>query len=206
MQRVLIGLVLGGGITFGLFVLMSVLVKAGDGEYQKKEYPAINYGETKVEESVKRKQRRVPKKPPPPKEPPPPETQKVNKVTNPTVQQMNIKLSKLDVNVGAGGMFIGNMAQMMSQDGEAIPMVIIEPQYPRKAQMEGLEGYVKFRFTVKADGYAKDVTIVDAKPRRIFDRNARRAIYKWKFKPKVVDGKAVDQPNMYYTLEFKLAN
>ncbi|NVJ59653.1 MAG: energy transducer TonB [Gammaproteobacteria bacterium] len=205
MQRVLIGLLLGAGITFGLFILMSFLVKGGDGSYEKREYPVVDYGSLEVEQDVKRKERRVPKKPPPPKEPPPPETQKVSKVTNPDMQQMNIQLSKLDVNVGAGGMYIGNMQQMMSQDGEAIPLVIIEPQYPRKALMDGIEGFVRFRFTVKADGYAKDVEIVDANPRRLFDREARRAIYKWRFKPRVVDGKAVEQANMYYTLEFKLA-
>ncbi len=205
MPRVLIGLLLGAAITFGLFVLMSFLVKGGEGDFKKKEYQIVDYGAVKVEDQVKRKERRVPKKPPPPKEPPPPETQKVSKVTNPNIQQMNIKMSKLDVNVGNSGMFIGNMSAMMNQDGEAIPLVIIEPQYPRKAAMEGIEGYVRFRFTVKADGYAKDVTIVDAKPRRIFDKDARRAIYKWRFKPKVVDGKAVEQPNMFYTLEFKLA-
>ncbi|WP_144391373.1 energy transducer TonB [Pleionea sediminis] len=204
MQRVLIGLVLSGGITFGLFILMSFLVRGGDGEFQKKEYPNVEYGNVEIEPEVKRKERRTPKKPPPPDEPPPPETQQVSKVTNPNIQQMNIKMSKLDVSVGAGGMFIGNMEQMMSQDGEAIPMVIIQPQYPRKAAMEGIEGYVKFKFTVKADGYAKDIEIIDANPRRIFERDARRAIYKWKFKPKVVDGKAVEQPNMYYTMEFKL--
>ncbi len=205
MQRVIIGLLLGAGVTFGLFVLMSVLVKGGDGNFEKRERPVIDYGEVKIEESVKRKERRVPKKPPPPKEPPPPETQKVSKVTNPNMQTMNIKLSKLDVNVGAGGMFIGNMEQMMSQDGEAIPLVIIEPQYPRKAAMDGIEGYVRFKFTVKPDGYPKDVEIIDANPKRVFDKDGRRAIYKWRFKPKVVDGVAVEQPNMYYTLEFKLA-
>ncbi len=205
MQRVLIGLILGAGVTFGLFVLMSVLVAGGEGEFKKKEYPVIDYGAVKVDDQVKRKERRVPKKPPPPKEPPPPETQKVSKVKNPNIQQMNIKLSKLDVNVGSGGVFIGNVQQMMNQDGEAIPLVIIEPQYPRKAAMEGIEGFVRFRFTVKADGYAKDVEIIDANPKRIFDRDARRAIYKWRFKPRVVDGKPVEQPNMYYTLEFKLA-
>ena len=205
MQRVLIGLLLGAGITFGLFILMSILVSSGDGDFKKKEYPVVDYGSTEVEEDVKRKERRVPKKPPPPKEPPPPETQKVSKVTNPNVQHMNIQMSKLDVNVGNSGMFIGNMSAMMNQDGEAIPLVIIEPRYPRKAAMEGIEGFVRFKFTVKPDGYAKDVEIVDANPRRVFDKNARRAIYKWRFKPRVVDGKAVEQPNMYYTLEFKLA-
>lgn len=205
MQRVLMGLVLGLGITFGLFILMSVLVKRDSGEFKSKNYAAVDYGALEVERDVKRKERRAPKKPPPPKEPPPPETQKVSKVTNPNMQTMNIQLSKLDVNVGAEGMFIGNMQQMMSQDGEAIPLVIIEPQYPRKAAMEGITGFVRFKFTVKADGYAKDVEIVDSNPRRVFDREARRAIYKWRFKPRVVDGKAVDQPNMFYTLEFKLA-
>ena len=63
----------------------------------------------------------------------------------------------------------------------------------------------KFKFTVGIDGRPLNLEVVDAEPKRLFERNARKAIYKWKFKPKIVDGNAVEQPNMHYTMEFQLA-
>ncbi|MCO7225438.1 energy transducer TonB [Pleionea sp. CnH1-48] len=206
MPRILIGLLLGAGITFSLFIFMAVLIDTADGDFKRKEYQTVDYNMTEPEEKSRRKQRKVPKKPEPPKEPPPPETQKVSKVTNPTVQNVNIQLSKLDVSVGGDGPFIGNMAQMMTQDGDAIPLNIIQPPYPRKAAMEGIEGWVKLKFTIKPDGFPEDVKVIESKPRRIFDKAARRVIYKWRFKPKVVNGKAVHQHNMFYTMDFTLTD
>lgn len=53
-------------------------------------------------------------------------------------------------------------------------------------------------------GTVTDVKILDSKPRRLFDRAAKRAILKWKFKPRVVDGKPVPR-RAVQTIEFKLA-
>jgi protein TonB len=45
--------------------------------------------------------------------------------------------------------------------------------------------------------------VLDAKPRRLFERAAKKAILKWKFKPRIVDGKAVPRKAIQ-TIEFKL--
>ena len=45
--------------------------------------------------------------------------------------------------------------------------------------------------------------MVNSEPRRIFDRSAQRALYKWKFKPRVVDGKAIAR-RARITLDFNL--
>jgi len=205
MQRLFIGLGLGGGVTFALFVLMAYLIKTEVKPPEKSDIPPIQISMVEPDDDLKIRDRRIPKKPPPPKNPPPPQTRKITKVQKPNPKNMNIKMTKLQVGV-TGDTYLGQVggAGNMS-DGDAIPMVVIEPRYPRKAAMEGIEGWVRFKFTVSPDGSPKDVEVIDAKPKRVFERDARKAIYKWKFKPKVVDGKAVEQPNMRYTMEFKLA-
>ena len=59
--------------------------------------------------------------------------------------------------------------------------------------MNGTEGWVEVEFTITEVGTVKDPKVIDAKPPRIFNREAIRAILKWKFKPRVVDGVAVER-------------
>lgn len=205
MQRIFIGLGVGGSVTFGLFVLMAFLIKTEVKPPETTDTPPIQITMVEPEDDLKIRDRRIPKKPPPPKNPPPPQTRKIAKAQKPTPQNMNIKMAKLEVGV-SGDTYLGQVGGMGDMsDGDAIPMVVIEPRYPRKAAMEAIEGWVRFEFTVSPDGSPKDIKVIDAKPRRIFERDAKKAIYKWKFKPRVVDGKAVEQPGMRYTMEFKLA-
>lgn len=204
MQRIFIGLGIGGAVTFSLFVLMAYLIKADVRPPLKEESISIQISMVEPDDDINLLVRRLPKKPQPPKNPPPPRTRRVAKAERPKVQSMNLNMGKLDVAIAGNGLYLGPPGGAMG-DGEAIPMVIIQPRYPRKAAMEGIEGWVKFKFTISPDGTPKDVELVDAQPRRVFERDARRAIYKWKFKPKVVDGKAMEQRNMIYTMQFQLA-
>jgi protein TonB len=107
-----------------------------------------------------------------------------------------LDLPSLDVPMSGGaGMFIGNFASVdKTEEGDIIPIVVIRPLYPREAAMQGLEGWVKVEFTITAIGTVKNPRVVDSKPKRIFNREAIRAILKWKFKPRVIDGVAVDRP------------
>jgi len=204
MQRLMIGFGVGGGVTFSLFILMAYLIKPDIGRPVEEERINVQISMVEPDDDINLRERRLPKKPEPPKNPPPPRTKRIAKAERPKVQSMNLNLGKIDVALAGNGLYLGPAGGNMS-DGEAIPMVIINPRYPRKASMEGIEGWVRFKFTISPDGTPKDVELIDAQPRRIFERDARRAIYKWKFKPKVVDGKAVEQLNMVYTMQFRLA-
>jgi len=205
MQRLIIGLGIGGVVTYGLFVVMAYLIKSEPRPPIAEESLSIQISMVEPDDDIKLMDRKLPKKPEPPKNPPPPQTQKIAKAERPKVQSMNLNMDRIEVGVAGTGMYMGPPGGGNMGDGEAIPMVIIQPRYPRKAAMEGIEGWVKFKFTIAPDGSPKNVELIDAQPRRIFERDARRAIYKWKFKPNVVDGKAVEQHNMVYTMQFQLA-
>ena len=194
--RTLIAGVMAVGITFGLFVFMYKLISSGGGESDDLEAIAgIRFGPVDIPDEVQRRQRRAPQKPPPPKKPPPPPKMEIaNQQVISTMPQMNVPNMDLPL-VGGDGMFIGNFATVdKTEEGDIIPLVVIRPMYPRDAAMKGITGWVKVEFTITEVGTVKDPRVVDAEPPRIFNREALRAILKWKFKPRVVDGIAVERP------------
>lgn len=103
--------------------------------------------------------------------------------------------------VGAVGVDSGS--DQLSE-GEAVPVFRIEPKYPRKAARKGIEGWVKVEFTITSKGTVTDPVVVDSRPRRTFDRSALQSIRKWRFKPKQMNGKAVER-KASQVIEFKLA-
>lgn len=80
----------------------------------------------------------------------------------------------------------------------------LPPEYPRKAAQAGQEGWVKLEFTITPSGTVKDPKVVASSPRRVFDRSALKAIRKWRFKPKMLNGKAVSR-RAIQLIEFSLA-
>jgi len=78
-------------------------------------------------------------------------------------------------------------------NSEVIPLVRIQPRYPPQAARRKLSGYAIVEFTIRPDGTVTKPKVVAAEPKRVFDAAALRAIKRWKFKPKLVGGKAVVQ-------------
>ncbi len=194
-------------ITFFLFIGMYTLVNMSNHDKPNNDDQInIDFSPVKLDEEVNQKQRRIPKKPPPPKEPPPPpklnvqqNQQVVNKMPTPT-------MPALDLGVGGDGPFLGALGAGvdLTKDGGIIPIVTIAPNYPRKAQIAKIEGWVEMSFTITEQGTVVNPVVTDSKPARIFNREALRAILKYKFKPKVIDGVAVTQ-QATQKIEFNLA-
>lgn len=76
-------------------------------------------------------------------------------------------------------------------DGGAVPLVAIAPQYPARALFKGIVGVVKFGFTVDTHGTPCDAVLLYSSPRGIFEKPALAALAHSTFKSKMVDGKAV---------------
>jgi protein TonB len=66
------------------------------------------------------------------------------------------------------------------------------PEYPREALANGVTGTVVLLVTVNADGEAVSVTVEKSSHDRSLDRAAVEAAKKWKFNPKVENGKRVE--------------
>ena len=193
----MIGSIVGGVVVaLLLFLFMNTLISGGKGQQGAATAGQIVDLIRVQEDPIVQTKRRVrPKKPPPPKDPPPPPILKRSNEAKPEKNPMRIDLPKIDVSGAAGGgPFIGTWDPGdPAAEGEAIPIVRIDPQYPREALMDGTEGYVKFEVLIGTDGRVLDVNVTEAAPGRIFVRNAVRAVRRWKFKPRVVDGVAVER-------------
>lgn len=79
----------------------------------------------------------------------------------------------------------------ISEDGDVVPILMVEPIYPASAQMRGIIGWVDLEYVVMPDGSVANARVIDATPAGQFEEAALQAIARWKFKPRVVDGKAV---------------
>ncbi len=67
----------------------------------------------------------------------------------------------------------------------------VDAQYPKDALRSRTEGWVELSFTVTATGDVEGVAVANANPRRVFDREAIRALSQWKFSPRIENGKPV---------------
>ena len=79
----------------------------------------------------------------------------------------------------------------------------IAPMYPQKPLVSKTEGWVKIKINVNEFGLVSSATVIDAKPARVFNAAAIKAVKKWKFHPETIDGKAVPF-QATQTIEFKL--
>ncbi|WP_336406979.1 energy transducer TonB [Gallaecimonas mangrovi] len=170
--------------------------------------PMIDIAMNVQEAPPQQKHRELPKKPPPPKQPPKPLKAIPDTPDKPQQQQMqNLNVPKLNFASHGNGPAMGAPSiggGMGGGDGDATPIFRMDPKYPVEAARDGKEGWVKLSFTINEIGGVEDIRVIDAHPRRIFDRAAKRALAKWKYKPKIVDGKPVKQPGLTVQLDFKL--
>lgn len=127
-----------------------------------------------------------------------------SKVEGPTTA-LNLPMGPMgvdtDVEVGTG---LSVSKNDLASDGDYLPIVKVEPVYPRRAQERGIEGYVVVSFTVTPTGAVIDPIVIEAEPKGVFDDAASRAVLRFKYKPRVENGKAVTVSNVQHVLTFAI--
>jgi protein TonB len=204
-MRFLVAIVSGVVMALLLFLLMHALIGGRDG-FQRPEDTGrvVDFVRVRADEIVQTRERQVPKKPPPPDKPPPPPQLQTQAPQQQVRQVLDIETPDISVGFTGGAVVAaGWQAGDNMGDGDIIPIVRIEPSYPRDAAMKGIEGYVKVMLTILPDGSVGEARVIDADPPRIFNREAIRAVLRWKFKPRIVDGQAVSR-EAEQTIEFNL--
>lgn len=68
----------------------------------------------------------------------------------------------------------------------AAPKVLkkVPPEFPAEASKRGVSaGFVKVKLIIEADGKVSGVEILEAEPKRVFDKAVLAALMEWKFEP-----------------------
>jgi len=89
-------------------------------------------------------------------------------------------------------------------DGEMLPIVKVAPAYPQRAVTRGIEGYVLLEFTVDETGRVEAPRVIESDPPGVFDREALRAVLKFKYKPRILNGEPVRVEGVLHRLTFEL--
>ena len=180
--------------TVALFWLMHMAIDSRGHSFDKsKSLPTIDFVRLKKDSDLETRERRKPPKPEPPKQPPPPKME-IQTPPPPDQPPLPFAMPKMSLPSGVtGGPFLGNFsAGDASGYSDLIPLVRIAPQYPRQAARDRIEGYVVVEITVNPDGTVKSARPIDAKPRGVFESAAVQSVLRWKFRPKVEDGKPIE--------------
>ena len=134
---------------------------------------------------------------------PPPPMQRV--VESPEVDIVNTAYKYTPPGIKIGGNTIKDISLGGKSDGDARPLVRVNPKYPIGAARDGIEGWVVLAFDINPIGQVVNISVIDSQPKRVFDKAAKQALRKWKYKAKSVDGKAVSQQNFTVQLDFNMS-
>ncbi len=187
-------------VTLSLLLLMVTLIEFADGEIDRTK--RIKLPDIYMP-NVEREIRRIIEKPVKPEidETPPPDIpkQEFEKIDdNAALNGMGLLgriETNLDLDIGAG---------LQASDGEYLPIVKVAPQYPRRALTRGIEGYVIIQYTVTKQGTTRDGIVVEAQPEKIFDKAALKSASRYKYKPRVINGRAVEVPGVRTRITFEI--
>tara|TARA_B110000503_G_scaffold12638_1_gene17199 strand:- start:744 stop:1328 length:585 start_codon:yes stop_codon:yes gene_type:complete len=193
----IIGAALAVPVAIGLFFIMHSLI---DTDYEQDDSKARKIADIVVPDKVIETNlaEAKPDKVEDPEEPPP-DLQPMTFDTNIDMNIVNMApQAKVTLNLSSSGMSAG--------DGEYLPIVKVAPIYPRRAQTRGISGYCIVEYTVTTTGAIRDPQAVDCQPSGMFDRASVKASLKFKYKPRVVDGVAIEVAGVQNKFTYELEN
>ena len=196
--RLSLSSVLGLFITFGLVFVMFKLIDFGNKDMDEEKaikIPDFLHVERELTENVKKTEV---EKPDEPETPPPdiPEDQIEFEVPDNAVSMAAPKVStSLNASLGT-----------FARDSDYIPVYVPQPQYPRRAQSRGKEGYAVIEVIITTTGGVRDPKLLEEDPEGWgFGRAAMKAALKLKYNPRVVDGVGQEVPGVLYKFTFNMA-
>lgn len=99
--------------------------------------------------------------------------------------------------------YTGEETKPTRNSGDWLPIVRVAPVYPGKALRNEQTGVVIFEFTISAQGRPEDIEIL-ASTHKVFNKHATASLKKFRYKPRVIDGEAVDAVGAVVSISFAL--
>ena len=192
-NRYVAGIGFSSAITLALFFIMVILISLGDSGL--KEDTSVKLADVVMPERQIDTFMTEVDKPDKPEEQP--EDIAQPELDLAPLTGIDVSISKPKPNFKASGSFF--------RDGEYIPLFKVVPIYPRRAQERGTMGYALVEFTITDSGSVENAVTIEGycsskrpddpeaefRPCSMFNSASARAAIKLKYKPKIVDGKAV---------------
>ena len=198
MSRYAFSILIGTVVTLSLLFVMQLLIASGKQALtDPRERHKLEFVRIKRNENLNTADYTPEKPPKPPETPPETPPQELDNI-DPNAPTINISAPQVtaDANIGGpGGMNIA--------EGDYLPIVRVAPVYPTRALTRELEGFVDMSFTVTAAGTVKDPIVLQSTS-SLFERAATRAVLKFKYKPRVVDGIPVEVVGVKTRITFQL--
>jgi protein TonB len=196
--RYAFSVVIGTVVTLSLLFVMHLLIVTGKQALTKpRDRAKLEFVRVKRNEALNTEDF-TPEKPPTPPETPPETPPQDMDNMDPNAPSINVPPPSV-----GGDMDIGGPGGMNIAEGDYLPIVRVAPVYPARALSRGLEGYVDLSFTVTTAGTVRDPLVLFSTS-SLFERAATRAVLKFKYKPRVVDGVPVDVPNVKTRISFQI--
>lgn len=204
MMKMIISILSALVVTAGLLFLMSLLIK-DDREAVVDEPPVVTIDTVTLPKEEPEPERTEVEPPKPPAIEPTPEpsgevieTSEIDSV----IEEWSSVDPAIETSLPRG---FGELPQMaLTQESEAMPLYRSQPNYPMLAQQKGLEGWVLLKYDVDTGGTLSNIVVVNSEPKRIFDREAIKALKKWKFKPAMTNGQPIASAGQTVKIEFNI--
>ncbi len=196
--RWLVGIPLAAFVTFALFVLMMILIA---GEFKPEEkLAAANFDINPTVEDIKvvKRETKIDKVKKVVTPPPPPQIER-QQAAKPT--EAIASLEGAIPEFEAPKIDRQNFKIQVS-DRDAQPLVRIPPIMPPRAEKSG---HCRVRFDVSPEGQPFNVNATYC-TQSLFQRASTKSVTKWKYNPKIVDGRAVSRSGVETKITFRLAD
>ncbi len=189
-------LVFGFIVTFALIVVMFKLIDSGNTELDSKQAIKIAdflHVEREMTTNVKAAEIEKPDDPEPP----------------PEIPEDNVEFEMPDNAVSMAAAPMGSKISLstgtFARDTDYIPVYVPQPQYPRRAQTRGKEGYAVVEVIITTTGGVRDPVMIEEDPEGWgFGRAALKAANKLKYNPRVIDGVPQEVPGVLYKFTFQM--
>ena len=203
MRRLAPSMVVAGGVSFCLFTLMSLMIAnkhsttlmpMADIIRVENAYPVqtTDFSESKEIEVLPRayftKQPTISREP-------------INKLQSQLSREAIVPIEQIRPVV-----LFDNIKITMSPiiDSDAILLAASSPRYPHIAEKNNIEGHIVVAMNVDRDGRVDDAWVIEASPVGYFEDQALSAARKFKYQPRIHNGKKVAAANVQYRWDFNI--
>lgn len=199
--RIAVGLVVALVVTLFLFWFMQYMIETADRTLDDSDRGSlVDFVRVERDETVQRKDRK-PEKPPEPDAPPPqPPTPQLDNL-DPSAEKIAIQAAPVQTDIDMTGGFSLGVGE-----GDYLPIVKVQPIYPQRALSRGVQGHCTVQYTVTRQGTVRDPVVLENDcTSSLFHRTSVQAALKFKYKPRVIDGQAVEVPGVRNRFTFKIS-